>query len=169
MIEKVLKLNQDGRLARTDVWASPNFSFKQVNFNQTIEVLSEQQMIVNESIKVEGFFRVDGEVYVFRMPAFETFPELPADNYSQAIVTSQKEVSANQEMILTQFMNVSGEMRVDGFVTILGTDEKTDDIIPNKILSDQLFAIGLNFEYYFRQFLNISGQLRCSGSFIVGV
>ncbi len=168
--ELVLSLDQ-GRVTQTEVWAAPNFSFKQINLDETITVPVEQQMIVNDRVRVEGFFRVDGEAYVCMMPQPEPFPEIPGDNYSHFEVLSPKLVPASQEMILTQALRVQDMIRVDGRVSILGSEPEpeNDSIIPNVIAENKRFNIGLEFEHYFRGFLKISGSLRCSGSFAIGV
>lgn len=166
---KVLSLDQ-GRITQTDVWAAPNFSFRQINLDTQINIPSEEQMLVNNSVRVEGFFRVDGEAYVYDNPVIPELPELPGDNYSHFEVTTQKQIPLSQEMIASSFVRVESELRVLGQMTILGSEPEpeTSPAVPNKISANKTFHIGLDFEHYFRDFLSISGALRVSGQFAVG-
>lgn len=167
MNKQVLALDQ-GRVNQTQIWANPNFSFKEVL--EPIEIPQAEQMIVNNSIRVESELRIEGEAYVCQFPEVEPFPELPDDNFSFFEVTGFEEVKSGQEMVLTQFLKVDGMLKVSGFVSLFGTEpeNETDFLIPNKIGLNQVYKIAQDFEHYFRGFLNNSGALRVSGSFIVG-
>jgi hypothetical protein len=166
--EKALTLDQ-GRVTQTDVWAAPNFSFKEIQSGLEIEIPAQEQMIVSNSIRVDGSLKVSGEAYVCQFPEQAPFPQIPGDNYSHFEVLSPKLIPPSQEMIASSFVRVNSELRVDGRMTILGSIEpETSAVIPFKILSDKTFHIAQDFEHYFREFISIAGGLRVSGQFAVG-
>ncbi len=173
MAQKVLTLDPlTGKKKLIEISEGLNFSYKEILSTEEIEVPARQQMIVNDRVRIDGQLKVSGEVYVYKMPTPEPFPELPDDNFSFYEIVVPKEVKATEEMVLSQSCKISSQLRVAGRLAILGTGTPpttNDESIPNVILAGQSFSIGLNFEKYFRQFLKISGQLKCAGSFVSGV
>jgi hypothetical protein len=147
-----------------------NFSYREIKESEFVQVVDNQQMIVSNSVKVDGQMFVDGEVYVCQFPEVEPFPELPEDNYSHFNVVSEKQIPQNQEMLLSSFVRVEDKMLVSGQMVILGSQKEaeTSQNIPNKILENQIFKVAQNFEYYFRNFISIAGLLVVSGELVVG-
>jgi hypothetical protein len=168
--ESVLTL-LNGRKSQVDAWLAPNFSFKEIAPDLTIEIKSSEQMIVNDRIRVEGFLKIDGEAYVCQMPEPEPFPVIPGDNFSFYEVTEFKSVPFGQEMLVTESFRVStGGLQVGGKVAVLADEVELfeTDNVPNFIDSLKSYRIAEDFEQYFRSSLKISGKLKVEGSFAIG-
>jgi hypothetical protein len=152
-----------------DRLATNNFSYRQIDSGEQVTVHSDQQMLVNNSVRVDGEFRVDGEAFVFESPQPQTLPTIPGDNYSHFEVLTQKQIPSGQEMILSAFVRIESELQVDGQMTILGSvEEETSTVIPFRISAGKTFNIAQDFEHYFREFVSIAGGLKVSGQFAVG-
>lgn len=167
----VLKSGVVSEVGKDDLLTSNNFSYYEIESTDYVYVPFGQQMLINDRVRVDGKLRVVGQVYVFKLPTPEPFPELPGDNFGFYQITDSREIKQNQEMVLSEFCKISGQLKISGRMAVLSKESvSTDDgSIPNYIQSQETFKIGLHFEKYFRNFLKVAGQLKCSGSFVVGV
>ena len=149
-----------------------NFSYKIINNNELVSIPLEQQMIVINSIKVDGELFVDGEVYI-KEPE-KPFPEinLPEDNFSYYNITTNliKTIPLNQQMYVRDSIKVDGNLIVMGeFAVGNSYIEAEQKRLTNNVLSNTFYTVFLNEEYYFRNFLKIDGQVINNGFINIGV
>lgn len=179
MIKKVLKLNQDGRLAQADVWASPNFSFEKIELNQKLEIPQNQQMLLNGFLKIEGELSVFGKVIFLDLIDDDTVEppiELPPDNfsYTRILVNEEKTIPSFQQMNVFGGVEVFGQLNVLGRVTLTESYQLATDPLEfvheqnfnyETVESNQLVKIPNNQQMsLFGQF-NLRGTLNLLGSF----
>lgn len=149
-----------------------NFSYREIADGITISIPAEQQMIVVDSVRVDGDLLVAGELYVSEPPAPAPAVILPPDNFSyyRVLAATTVTVPVNQEMGIRDSVRVDGNLLVDGQVSIGHTyiEEKPDRLV-NNVPMNTRYLVLLNEEYYFRNYLKVGGEVRNNGFITVGV
>lgn len=151
-----------------------NYSHKRVVSGQTKTIPQNQEMIVTESIKVDGVLQVFGEATIieaaqeFESPSPESFVD--NHSYKKIALNESQLVPANQQMPLVGGLELLGELKVLGQVAMINNQvDEVDDYLPPFIIeASEKFRVGknrlLSIPLYFRNF----GNLELNGLFILG-
>jgi hypothetical protein len=149
--ELVLSLDQ-GRVTQTEVWAAPNFSFEQINLDETITIPQEQQMLFTGPMKLNGCLSVFGEVINLDLIDDDTPPPppvvLPGDNYSHRRIEALEEkiIPQNQQMILSGSLELNGSLRLLGETVLIQSNQSFDSPDPVLFEDNHSYKTILAFE-----------------------
>lgn len=149
-----------------------NFSYKEIANSETVRILSGQQMIVSDQVRVDGFLFVAGEAYVTQIKQIDPEIVLPPDNFSYFEVESTKTVTVpqSQQMYLLNFVRVDGFLVVEGEVAVGNScQEPEPERLVAHVISGKTYIVKQDEEYSFRNFLKINGEVKNQGFITIGV
>lgn len=154
-----------------DRLASNNFSYREIAAGEEVNIHAGQQMIVINAVRVDGFLRIDGEMYVQEPQVIPEPIELPADNFSYSEIPSGKIVNipATQQMYVRDHIRIDGFLRVEGQLSVGGAPlVEVDEPVPVYVEAGKLYRVKTNQEIQFRNFLRVDGAVRNDGFIAIG-
>jgi hypothetical protein len=153
-----------------------SFSIKEIDVDRTTLIPAKQQMIIYGPLKIRGQLKVKGSL-VLLPEKKQTIPVIPVhkDNFSYRNIEQNViiEVLKNQEMIVSNFIKIRGELKVNGKLTIVSTKRPriltiADCVPPYIIEEDTIYIINTNKILNNPRFLKVRGTIKNRGYLMIG-
>lgn len=91
-----------------------NFNYYEIALTKIVNVPESQQMVVRDTIKVDGFLRAEGFISVGNTPMQEVNERLP----SNVLANKLYNVKTDEEYYFRNTLKIDGQVRNDGFIAI---------------------------------------------------